>query len=92
MSKWVPRSITAAGDGEYEVVFLAGDEEKTFRFTADEIAAGEDRLLTFEATEFEAQTLYSRDSAKAVIQAVVAFHKACAEPVLFAPPGEPPTR
>ena len=92
MSEWLLRSISAVVEGEYEVRFVAGDEERTFRFTADEIVVGAERLLTFKAAEFEAETLYSRGSAKAVIQAVIAFHKASAEPLLFAPPGEPPAR
>lgn len=92
MSEWFLRSISATGESEYEVRFVAGDEVRNFRFTADEITAGVERLLTLKAAEFEAETLYSRDTAKAVIQAVIAFHKANAEPVFFAPPGTPPVR
>jgi hypothetical protein len=92
MNEWFLRSISAVGAGEYEVVFVVADEERTFRFTADEIAVGAEHLLTLKAAEFEAETLYSRGSARAVIQAVMAFHKARAEPVLFSPPGTPPAR
>jgi hypothetical protein len=92
MSEWLLRGISAAGEGEYDVLFQAADEARTFRFTANEVTVGPERLLTFKTDEFEAETIYSRPSARAVIQAVTAFHQATVEPVLFAPPGEPPAR
>jgi hypothetical protein len=92
MSEWLLRGITAADEHGYDVRLGSGDAERTFRFTADEITIGTQRVLTFKAAEFEAETLYSRDSAKLVIQVVTAFHRARAEPVRLALPGEPPPR
>lgn len=92
MSGWILRGIRTAGDGAYDVLFQDGDDERTFRFTANEITVGAEPLLTFRADEFEAETIYTRPSARTVIQAVTAFHRATVEPVLFAPAGEPPDR
>ncbi|GLY96841.1 hypothetical protein [Actinoplanes sp. NBRC 103695] len=92
MGQWVLRGISAAGEGEYAAHFKSGDDERTFRFTVDYIGKGEKRVLAFEAADFEKETLYSRDTARAVVEAVSAFHKATAGPVLFALPGEPPER
>ena len=92
MSEWLLRGISVAGEGEYDVHFRAGAEERSFRFTANEVTVGAERLLTFKAEEFEAETISSRPVVRVVIRAVSAFHKAVAEPAFFAPPGEPPTR
>jgi hypothetical protein len=92
MGEWGLRGISVAGEGEYDVRFGAGDEERTFRFTAHFFGTGEKRVLTFKTGDFEAETLYSRDTARVVVQAVSAFHEATVRPVVFAPPGEPPAR
>lgn len=92
MSGWLLRSIIAVGDNEYDVRFLLDGRERTFRFSAQWLAPrGGEGAWVFSAGEFESETIYSRPALKAVVKAVSAFHQACAEPVLLAPPGQPPT-
>ena len=92
MNGWVLHSVVAAGADAYDVCLRSGDDERTFRFVAQTLRIGGEPLLSFNADGFEEETLYSRAGAKAVLQVVAAFHEAVAEPVAFAPAGQPPPR
>jgi hypothetical protein len=92
MSRWTLSGINAAGEDAYDVRFASADDERTFRFTAHYRGTGEKRLTALKTGDFERETLYSRDMARAAVDAVFAFHEAVSAPVLFALPGEPPER
>ena len=73
---WRLTSIIATGQGYRVTVGDESGEERTYPFTAEEVDVAGTTLLMIRSLEFDGDTLFDRGSAKAIFDAVTAFHRA----------------
>ncbi|MEV0130963.1 hypothetical protein AB0H83_21170 [Dactylosporangium sp. NPDC050688] len=81
MSGWFLRGVVAAGDAEYEATFQQGEDRRIYRFRMEDVTVGAAVLPTLQGREFDTDSLLDRDAARLVLDAVVAVHKAGAQPI-----------
>jgi hypothetical protein len=85
VNEWHLVRIEAVGKGEYEAMFESGAEERSYRFVAEDVALSGVTLPMLRAPEFEEDALHAGLGVRAVLDAAMAFHKACQEPLGLTP-------
>jgi hypothetical protein len=85
VNEWHLVRIEAVGKGEYEAVFGSDAEERGYRFVAEDVALSGVTLPMLKGPEFEEDALHAGPGVRAVLEAAMAFHKACQEPLWLTP-------
>jgi hypothetical protein len=85
VAEWHLVRMDTVGEAEYQAVFRSDAEERSYRFVAEDVALSGVTLPMLKGPEFEEDALQAGPGVRAVLDAAMAFHKACQEPLGLTP-------